>query len=466
MDAPAYSTLSEVSPSIFRAYDIRGVVGETLNPDILYTLGRAVGTEADRRDLKQFVVGRDGRLSSPELFSALCAGLVDSGCRVIDVGVVSSPILYFAVQHLNINSGVMLTGSHNPANYNGIKVLLDNQSLTEREITSLYHTIQANEFVKATGEITQSKIVPEYIAHIVNSVKLSRPMKVVIDCGNGVASVAAPEIFQRLGCELISLYSEVDGNFPNHHPDPSRVENLADLIKAVLDNQADVGIAFDGDADRLGVVTNTGEIIWPDRQMMLFSVDVLKRQPGADIVFDVKCTRHLPEVIEQYGGTPHRWKTGHSLIKRRMQDLNAALAGEMSGHIFFKERWFGFDDGIYAATRLLEIVSAQDKTVDEIFEAFPNSINTEEIKLPVAENDKFDLINKIIAKADFKEASVNTIDGIRVEFPNGWGLIRASNTTPCLTLRFEADTQEDLNAIQQQFKTLILAINPSLEIPW
>jgi phosphomannomutase/phosphoglucomutase len=466
-----FSVPSFIPPSIFRAYDIRGIVDDFLTEDIVYAIALAIGSEALERNEHKIIVARDGRLSGPKLFAALCEGLLTTGCDVIDIGMVPTPAFYFATYHLGFHSGVILTGSHNPANYNGLKIILEGKSLTEERVQALRDRILTDRlFIQSNknkkGKLTQEKILEDYKARILTDVKLKTPLKVVIDCGNGIGGCVAPDLFRSLGCEVIELYCEVDGHFPNHHPDPSQTNNLIDLIAAVQLERADIGLAFDGDADRLGVVTNKGEIIWPDRLLMLYAIDVLERMPGSEIVFDVKCSRHLPEVIVSFGGKPLMWKTGHSLIKSQMRERGAVLAGEMSGHIFFKERWYGFDDGLYAAARLLEIVAARQETISEIFMALPNSINTPELKLAIADEDKFNFITQLIDRAKFIDANLNTIDGLRIDFPDGWGLVRASNTTACLTLRFEADNSIALERIQIIFRKLLLSINSELCLPF
>ncbi len=461
-----YSIPAEVSPDIFRAYDIRGIANQDLSLDVVYAIGLAIGAEAQQRNQKQVVIGRDGRLSSPALITALLDGLVHSGCYVIDIGMAPTPVLYFATHWYDTHSGVMLTGSHNPNNYNGLKIVLGGAALEEKEIQQLRQRIISRNFLRDAGSFTQKEIAADYIERIARDVHLSRPLKIVIDAGNGVTGELAPRLFRRLGCEVIELYCKVDGHFPNHHPDPSEEKNLRDLQQAVVEHKADIGLAFDGDGDRLGVVTNKGEIIWPDRQMMLFAQDVLSRNPGSEILFDVKCSRYLADVITKFGGTPLMWKTGHSLIKAKLRETNAPLAGEMSGHIFFKERWYGFDDGLYAGARLLEIISHDQKTTSEIFAAFPNSVNTPELKIPMAEAKKMAFMQAFIATAEFPGAKIITIDGLRVEYTDAWGLVRASNTSPYLILRFEADTAENLALVQAIFRQQLLKIDEQLELPF
>lgn len=451
-----FSIPAHMPPEIFRAYDVRGVVPDVLNEGTVYAVARAIGSEAIAIGQTCLAVGRDGRLSSPALSKALIAGLTESGVDVIDVGVVPSPLLYFATHHLGTGSGVMLTGSHNPKQYNGLKIVLDGRTLIEAQVQRLYQRIVEGDLVTGQGSVSEQEVITPYIADVVSRVQLARPLKVVLDCGSGVGAVVAPQLLEALGCDVVPLYCEVDGEFPHHHPNPSKVENMQDLITAVAEHKADMGLALDGDADRLGVATEQGEIIWPDRQMMLFARDVLEQQPGAPIVFDVKCSKYLAQEIAKYGGEPILWKTGHSLVKAKMQQTGAALAGEMSGHIFFKHNWYGFDDGVYSAARLLQAVAKQDKPLSALFAEFPDSVNTPELNISVPEAEKFAVVERMLAQAEahFPDATIQRIDGLRVEYPHGWGLVRASNTTPCLTLRFEADTQEDLERIQAAFNGL------------
>lgn len=455
-----------ISPTIFRAYDIRGIVDQTLTLETVSQIGQAIGSEAQALGQKQIIVARDGRLSGPSLMQALCQGLLMSGCDVIDIGSVPTPVLYFATHRLATTSGVMLTGSHNPPDYNGLKIVLAGKPLAGEAIQQLYQRIIHEKFSHGQGSKSSCDIVDDYLNYISNHIHLAKPLKIAIDCGNGIAGKVAPNLFKKLGCEVIELFCEVDGHFPNHHPDPSQPQNLQDLIQAVLLHKADVGLAFDGDGDRLGVVTNKGEIIWPDRQLMLFAADVLSYHNGAEIIFDVKCTRHLSDIIAQHGGKPLMWKTGHSFIKEKLRESKAPLAGEMSGHVFFKDRWFGFDDGLYAGVRLLEILAKDVRDSSEIFKAFPDGINTPELKLPIAEERKFVFMAEFIEFAQFPGAKVNTIDGIRVDFNQGWGLMRPSNTTPYLILRFEADNEIELKRIQTLFRQQLLAIDTNLKLPF
>jgi phosphomannomutase/phosphoglucomutase len=453
---------NRIAQSIFRAYDIRGVVDDTLTPEVVYAIGLAIGSEALARGQQKVIIARDGRLSGVQLSEALRAGLLASGRDVIDIGAVPTPVLYFATHLLGTQSGVMLTGSHNPPEYNGLKIVLNGETLAEEAIQSLYQRIIEQNFTHGQGHYETHDIASAYISRITSDVRLTRPLKIVIDSGNGIAGAVAPALFRALGCEVIELFCEVDGRFPNHHPDPSQAENLQDLIHSVLAHQADIGLAFDGDGDRLGVVTDEGEMIWPDRQMMLYAADILERNPAAMILYDVKCTRHLATQISQHGGEPLMWKTGHSLIKSKMRETGALLAGEMSGHVFFKERWFGFDDGLYTAARLLEILAKDPRCASELFRTLPDSVNTPELKLPMADDRKSDFITQLREQSQFPQAEINTIDGLRVDFPDGWGLIRQSNTTPCLVLRFEADTER----IQSLFRTQLLALDKHLELPF
>lgn len=456
----------QVAHAIFRAYDIRGVVGEALTPELVYAIGLAIGTEVRLQQKKNIAIGRDGRLSGPELSKALIQGLLDSGIDVIDVGQVPTPVLYFAVATLDTESGVMLTASHNPKDYNGLKTIINGETLAEDRIEGLYQRIIHQDFLRGTGQYRTHPILDNYIQAITQHIHLQRTMNIVIDCGNGITGMIARQLFEALGCNVTALYEEVDGNFPNHHPDPSEPKNLVALIQTVKEEKAEIGFAFDGDGDRCGVITNEGENIWADRQMMLFSMDLLERHPGTEILFDVKCTNHLPKIIESHGGKPFMWKTGHSLLKNKMRERGSLLAGEMSGHIFFKERWYGFDDGLYTACRLLEILSKDSRSTSDIFKALPDSINTPELKLSVPESEKFSFMKDLIAKFDAPDAKISTIDGLRVEFPEGWGLIRPSNTTPYLILRFEADTQEGLESIQNIFRKQLHKLDPNLTLPF
>ncbi len=455
-----------VSANIFRAYDIRGVVGETLTPEVVYEIGRAIGSEAHERGQQKVIVARDGRLSGPELGAALVRGLVASGREVIDIGRVPTPVLYFATHYLGSGSGVMLTGSHNPANYNGMKIMLRGETLHGDDIQLLRNRIETANLLSGEGSVQTIDVSPSYLDRITGDVRLARPLKVVVDCGNGVSGELAPQLLRQLGCEVIELFCEIDGNFPNHHPDPGKPENLVALIRAVTDQGADVGLAFDGDGDRLGVVDSEGKIIWPDRVLMLLALDVLLRQPGGQIIYDVKCTRHLEHVIRENGGEPLMSATGHSLIKAKMIETGALLAGEMSGHIFFKERWFGFDDALYAGARLLEILAAENRRSSELFGELPESVSTPELNVSMAEGEHFALMQRLIANARFGGARMITIDGLRVEFPDGWGLVRASNTTPCLVLRFEADDAEALRRIQDEFRHQLLELDSTLDLPF
>ncbi len=457
---------ADVPSSIFRAYDIRGIVDKTLTTDTAYWIGRAVGSESIANGEPGVVVGRDGRLSGPDMAQALIQGLLDCGCSVTDLGMVPTPVLYFATHMLEARSGVMVTGSHNPPDYNGFKIVIAGETLANERITALHTRIVTDDLSHGVGSLENVEMLNTYLEHIRGDIALAKPLRVVVDCGNGVGGVIAPQLLEALGCTVIPLYCDVDGTFPNHHPDPGKPENLKELIARVISEEADIGIAFDGDADRLGVVTNTGKIIYPDRLMMLFAKDVVSRNPGADVIFDVKCTRRLSALISGYGGRPIMWKTGHSLIKAKMKETGALLAGEMSGHIFFKERWFGFDDGIYSAARLLEIISLDTRDVDHVFSAFPVSHSTPEITVEVTDENKFDIIERLQRQAKWGDASITTLDGIRADYPKGWGLVRASNTTPMLVLRFEGDSPEDLAQIQALFREQILAIVPDLNLPF
>ena len=456
----------QLTPSIFKAYDIRGVVPTTLNETVVRGVGLAFGKAARAEGQTTVAVGRDGRLSGPALSAALIDGLMAAGMEVIDIGVATTPMLYFAAATL-CKSGIQVTGSHNPKDYNGLKMVLNGRAIYGDEIQALRHTMEADDWQPVPGgSVRHADVLADYTARIVGDVKLARPMKIVVDCGNGVAGASAPDIFRALGCEVVELFSEVDGNFPNHHPDPSKPENLRDLIAALADCDAELGLAFDGDGDRLGIVTKDGSNIFPDRQMMLFAADVLSRVPGGKIVFDVKCTQRLAPAIRAAGGEPVMFKTGHSLIKARMKELDSPLGGEMSGHIFFKERWFGFDDGTYAGCRLLEIVSrSQDPSAQLL--ALPTSYSTPELNVSCAEGEPHQLtarLQALAAQAFTAPAQLNTIDGLRVDWPDGFGLIRASNTTPVLVLRFEGHTPEALARIEAEMLALLEQVKPGAQI--
>ncbi len=451
---------------IFKAYDIRGIVGKTLTAPIVEVIGRSIGSELLERGRDTICIGRDGRLSGPELSAALAKGLRAAGVHVIDVGRVATPMLYFAAHHFDTQSGAMLTGSHNPPQYNGIKIVLDGVSLSGEAITALRTRAEAGKLASGAGSYREENIAAQYLERIVGGIKLARPMKIAVDCGNGVAGATAPELFRRLGCAVEELFCEVDGNFPNHHPDPSVPENLKDLINALQKGDAEVGLAFDGDGDRLGVVTRRGDIIFPDRQLMMFAADVLERNAGATIIYDVKSTRNLKPWIEQHGGKPLLWKTGHSFIKAKLKETGAALAGEMSGHVFFKERWYGFDDGMYAGARLLEILS-RSSDPSAALHALPDAISTPELQIKLNEGENYTLIAGMQKTARFEGAQeVNTIDGLRVEYADGFGLARSSNTTPVIVLRFEADNAAALKRIQEDFRRVILAAKPDAQLPY
>ena len=450
----------QLSSSIFKAYDIRGIVPSTINEEVARGLGRAFGTMAMQQGERTVAVGRDGRLSGPGLADALMAGMQDAGVAVIDVGMVTTPMLYFAASTL-CKSGIQVTGSHNPKDYNGFKMVLGGRAIYGDDIQTLRATMEAESWVLQSGGSRRSvDVLADYTARIVGDIKLARPIKIVVDCGNGIAGASAPAILRAIGCEVIELFSEVDGNFPNHHPDPSKPENLRDLMAALKSGDAELGLAFDGDGDRLGIVTRNGDNIYPDRQMMLFARDVLSRVPGGTIIFDVKCSQRLAPTIEAAGGKALMFKTGHSLIKAKMREVDSPLGGEMSGHIFFKERWYGFDDGTYAGCRLLEIVSrAPDAGV--LLNALPTSFSTPELNVQCAEGEPHSVVVQLVAKASFPApAVINTIDGVRVDWPDGFGLIRASNTTPVLVLRFEGHTQAALERIQADMLALLRQVKP------
>ena len=449
---------------IFKAYDIRGIVKETLTADAVRQIGQALGSEARARGLGAIVIGRDGRLSGPELASALATGITSAGVDVVDIGRVPTPVTYFAAHQLGIGSCVSVTGSHNPPNYNGLKMVLGGQTLYGGQIRSLRHRIENNDLNEGDGHSRSAKVEEAYLDRIVGDVKLSRPMKIVVDCGNGVAGELAPALFRRMGCEVVELFCKIDGTFPNHHPDPSKPENLRDLQQALRDTDAELGLAFDGDGDRLGVVTKDGEIIYPDRQLMLFAADVLTRNPGAQIIYDVKCSRWVAQSVKFQGGRPLMWNTGHALIKTKLKETGAPLAGEMSGHIFFKERWYGFDDALYTGARLLEIISRW-KDSNWPLKNLPNALSTPELNIKMKEGEPHALIEKLTRDGKFPDSrSLITIDGVRAEYRDGFGLARASNTTPVIVLRFEADNPEAMKRIQDEFRAALLAAWPGLDV--
>jgi phosphomannomutase/phosphoglucomutase len=460
------STSSAPPPEIFKAYDIRGIVGKTLTATIVERIGQAVGSEARARGRDAIAIGRDGRLSGPELVAALARGINQAGCNVIDIGCVPTPVLYFATQHLGTESGISVTGSHNPPEYNGLKIMLAGETLSGAAIQALRQRLLDGDLTHGSGKVTREDVREAYLARITSDVKLARKMRIAIDCGNGVAGELAPALMRRLGCEVTELFCEIDGNFPNHHPDPAHPENLQDLIKTVTQGGYDVGLAFDGDGDRLGVISPDGHIIWPDRQLILYARDVLSRHPGAEIIFDVKCSRTVEAAIRAAGGKATMWKTGHSFIKAKLKETGALLAGEMSGHVFFKERWYGFDDGLYTAARLLELLSRDLRPVQEVFANLPNTVNTPELNVKFAEGEHYKAIEELIKVAAFPDGKVTTIDGLRVDFPDGFGLVRASNTTPVWVLRFEADNPPALARIQNRFRELIHRIRPGLALPF
>jgi phosphomannomutase/phosphoglucomutase len=459
-----------VPHEIFKAYDIRGIVGKSLTPAVVTAIGRGLGSLArehagDARPAA-IAIGRDGRLSGPELARALARGIQEAGADVVDVGMVTTPMGYFAAHHLGTGSAVVVTGSHNPPDYNGLKMVIGGTTLSGDAIQDLRARIETGRVSSGAGTFGQADVRAAYLDRVTSDVKLARTMKIVVDCGNGVAGGIAPELYRRLGCEVTELFCDVDGTFPNHHPDPSQPKNLADVIRALAAGDAELGLAFDGDGDRLGVVTRDGVIIYPDRQLMLFAKDVLSRVPGGDVIFDVKCTRNLGPWIRSHGGTPQLWKTGHSLIKARMKELKAPLAGEMSGHTFFGERWYGFDDGVYAGARLLEILS-RERDPSAVLNALPDSVTTPELNVKLAEGEPHRLIAKMQQEAEFPDAeSVIKLDGLRVEYADGFGLARASNTTPVIVLRFEAQDEAGLARIQAEFRRVLKAAKPDAELPF
>lgn len=453
---------STLDSGIFRAYDIRGITTQNLTEEVVYWIGRSFATVALAEGQQTAVVGRDGRLSSPGLEKALSRGLCEGGMNVISVGLVPTPLLYFATHELKTGTGIMITGSHNPPEYNGLKMMIGGVTLAEDRIQTLLHHLLRNTLSEGSGQVSTANIEPDFIAKMLPICELSRPLDVVVDCGNGVAGGIAPKIIEALGCNVSPLFCEVDGNFPNHHPDPAEPENLQDLIAKVKETGADIGLAFDGDGDRVGVVTPTGNIIWPDKLMMYFAEDICRRNPGETVIFDVKCSRYLPEVIREAGGIPLMWKTGHSHIKAKIKETNAPLAGEFSGHLCIVENWYGFDDAIFAAGRLLQLLSQTDANADECFAKYPQTVTTAEIKIQTTEEHKFAVMQALADTGDFGDGVLTDIDGIRVDFNNGWGLIRPSNTSPVLSLRFEADTQSVLIDIQKLFQTELQKVDSSL----
>ena len=472
--APVLNIVESVRPkvplerTIFRAYDIRGIVGGNLDAGIARLVGEAVGSVLVEKGLRGIIVGRDGRLSSPEISDGLIQGLVSTGVSVVDIGMVPTPLVYFATHNSEYTSGISITGSHNPPEYNGLKIVIDGHALSGDAITGLFDRIAEKRIIQASvhGSVSQRDVVPEYTRFIADDIQIDRPLKVVVDCGNGVPGAVAPGVLRAIGAEVEEIYCDVDGNFPNHHPDPSDPDNLVDLIELVRRTDADIGLAFDGDGDRLGVVTAAGEMVFADRLLMLFAEDVLNRHPGAAIIFDVKCTAALQGHILKHGGSPVMWKTGHSLIKARMKETHAELAGEMSGHFFFAERWFGFDDGIYAAARLLEILAAAPEGIESVFDGLPKLVSTPELKIDVEEGSQHVLVERFQGMARFEGARINQIDGLRADWKDGWGLVRASNTTPVLVLRFEAESAEALSRIQSEFREQLLALDPGFRLPF
>ncbi len=443
----------DITSSIFKAYDIRGIVEKELTPEVVKLIGMAIGSESIAQGERGIVVGRDGRLTGPMLSESLISGLIESGCHVVDIGMVPTPLVYFATYTKGASSGVMVTGSHNPPEYNGLKIMIAGETLSADKIQNLYSRIVNQEFFSGSGSLTSINIDQDYMDTIKSDIVLDRELNIVVDCGNGVAGNIAPKLFESLGARVSKLFCLVDGRFPNHHPDPSNPENLKDLIKEVVDTGADLGLAFDGDGDRLGLVDNNGNVIWADRQMILYARDVLSRKPGAKIIFDVKCSPLLPKDISEHGGEAIMSRTGHSFIKNKLKETGAELGGEMSGHIFFKDRWHGFDDALYTGARLLEIISKTSKTCAEIFSEFPGSVSTPEINIHFDEQgQQYDAMETLCNSVDFPDAEINTLDGVRVEYENCWGLVRASNTTPCLVLRFEGNDKEALKSIKKRFK--------------
>ena len=449
---------------VFRAYDIRGDAETELTDELIGNIARAIGTIAGEMGEQALIIGCDGRTSSPRIKSILVRALMETGRDIVDIGLVPTPLLYFATRHLNYRSGIMITGSHNPADQNGLKIVLNQQTIAAGGIQRVRDLVIARRFSTGQGRMMREDIVPAYKEEVLHDIAIAVPLKIVIDAGNGATSELAPKLFEELGCDVVRLNCHIDGRFPGHPPDTSNEANLADLARMVVESKADFGVAFDGDGDRLAVVTPSGRIVRSDVLLMLYAQDVVSRNPGADVVFDVKCSRHLSKLITRHGGRPVLWKTGHAFMKEKMKETGALLGGEFSGHMFFGERWYGFDDGIYAAGRLAEILSTHGESLDESIAKFPATVNTPEIIIPVADDYKFELVKKIIESSDFTSGKVNTMDGIRVDFSNGWGLVRASNTGPALTARFEADTQENLEIIQDEFRAQIALIDPEIKL--
>ncbi|AWN74942.1 phosphomannomutase/phosphoglucomutase [Legionella anisa] len=456
----------QVPRTVFKAYDIRGIIGKELYENSFYSIGLGLGYYLSKLQRQKIVLARDSRLTSPVLALALKQGLLDSGIDAFDLGLTTTPMMYFATHTQGIDSGVMVTGSHNPINYNGIKIVLAGKTLMQEDIRILYTMIAEGKRVNGCGKEIELDIMEEYTKRIVSDMQIKRSLKIIVDCGNGTAGLVAPQVLEKLGCEVIPLYCDVDGRFPNHHPDPTIEANLVDLKNEVVAQKADLGFAFDGDADRLGLVTNTGETIHPDRLMMLYARELLTSCPGGIIVFDVKCSNNLAAVIKDAGGIAKMCPTGHSIVKDVMKKEGAILAGEMSGHLFFKNRWYGFDDALYSACRLLEIITSSNLTISDQFKLIPDSVGTSELKIAMADEEKFVFMHRFSEKAKFPQAQIITIDGVRVEFATGWGILRASNTTPCLVARFEAVDKESLLHIQQLFKTQILLLEPKLALPF
>ena len=461
---PGKNSSMTLPAEIFRAYDIRGVVPEQLNADNLWLISRAIGSEAQEQGIAELLVGRDGRLSSPELSRVLIDGLLSTGCDVVDLGLIPTPLLYFAANTTHTGSGVMLTASHNPANYNGLKMVFNKTSLADNQIQSIRERIEKGDLRDGKGRYRSTPIQADYYSTVCSRISLARKLKVVIDCGNAVPATVAPELFERLGCEVIPLFCEVDGSFPNHHPDPTIASNLELLADKVCEVSADIGLAFDGDGDRLGLVTDQGEIVGADQLLLLLARDIMPRYPGAPMIFDVKCSRALAKEIAALGGRPVMHRSGHSFMKQKMQETGAPLGGEYSAHVFIKDRWFGFDDGMYNAARVLELLAQQAASASELFADLIPGISTPEIALPVSEERKFGLVERIVELADFPGARLITLDGLRVEWEQGWGLVRASNTSPNLLLRFEADDEAALAEIKQRFKALIARADKSIDL--
>ncbi len=459
--------MSVLPGTLFRAYDIRGVVDESLTEEAMYLIARAYASQPALKPGQTVIVGRDGRLSSQRFTEALIRGLIDAGMHALDIGLVPTPVTYFAAHHSASGACLMVTGSHNPPDYNGVKMMIDSLTLHGEQVQDLQRCIEAGAFRQGEGRLTRKDFKPAYIRALRRDIRLARPLRIGIDCGNGAAGVIAPDLFEALGCEVHALYTQVDGHFPHHHPNPSKPENLRTLIDTVRRERLDLGFAFDGDGDRLGLVDNEGRIIWPDRQLMLHATDILKRRPGAAIVYDIKCSRYLGDLIKDAGGRPLMWKTGHSVLKAKLEEVGGLLGGELSGHLFFRDRWYGFDDALYAGARMLELIARDTRSASEIFAELPDNPCTPELSIPFAsEQSQTSFMHRLLREASFPGARITDIDGLRVDYSDGWGLVQASKTTPSINLRFEGESTDALRRIQNAFRELLQSIDPTLQPPF